>query len=435
MSGDLTNSGPESVLGGRTPRGICDSLGFGMRFATAAAAALLTGAASPALAAGGFSPFATLGYDYDSNVFMRPSDAPPVAGITAPSDSVLTFAAGLGDEIDWGPQQLTLNAGATRDQYDRFSFLDHYEYHFGGNLDWQLGPVVDGTASYLQSRYMAQFANTFSTALLLDTERTGNVTVKILMTPEWRLGLTPELHELDTPLAGFPGFKVVETIGIAGLDYLGFGKLTAGMQFTADDGRYEGITAATRYQQHETDLTANYKVSGLSTFSASAGYTNRNSEADPADSTPAAGGAFADYAGTLGETSSVTGSLTYRRQLTGKTNLNLSLFRRVDSYTAGANPEIGTGGSAGVTWRADAKITLNLNYSLTRDQVKGGLIVVNVTNMDDRTQTMEFEVRYAALSWLTIRPYVDWAKATSTFTLENYSATTVGIEVTTRPQQ
>lgn len=435
VSGYLTDSGPGSVPGARKPRGTCDNLRRGACCATLAATVLLAGAAQPALAATGFSPFAGLGYDYDSNVFMRPSSAPPFAaeGIPALGDSMLTYVAGLGDQVNWGPQKLTLDAGATRDQYSRFSFLDHYEYRFGGNFDWQLGPVVDGTVSYQQSRYMAEFTNTFSTGLLLDTERTGDVAVKVLMTPEWRLDLTPEVHEFDTPLAGYPDFKVLEKIGIAGLDYLGFGKLTAGMEFTADDGRYEGITGATSYQQREADVTANYKVSGLTTFSASAGYTKRTSDPNPADSVPTAEGTFAGYGG-LGETSSATGSLTYQRKVTGKTNVSLSLFRRVDSYTAGANPEIGTGGAVGLTWKADAKISLSFNYSLEHDAITGGLVVVNAANLNNRTQAAEFEVRYAALSWLTIRPYVDWDKATSTFILANYSATTVGIEVTARPK-
>jgi len=404
--------------------------------ATVAAAALLTGAAEPALAATFFSPFATVGYEHNSNLFMRPSSAPPFAaqGITALGDTILDYEGGMSGEYDWGPDRLTLDASATRDQYDRFSFLNHYEYLFDGDLDWRLGPVVDGTATLRQSRYMAPFTNTFTTMLLLNTDRTASVEVRVLMTPEWRLDLTPELHELDTPLPGFPDFKLLETIGTAGLDYLGFGKLTAGVLFAADSGRYEEIAAATRYQQREFDLTANYKVSGFSAFSASAGYTSRNSEANPLDSVPApvGVGAFAGYAGTVGTTSGATGSLTYERQFTGKTSGHLSLFRRVDSYVAGANPEIGTGGEVGVTWKADPKITVSLSYGLTRDQIEGGLIVVNAANRTDRTQTATFDVRYAALSWLTIRPYVNWDKANSTFTLGNYSATVLGVEVTGR---
>jgi len=406
------------------------------RSATVAAAALLAGAAQPALAATFFSPFATLGYEHNSNVFMRPSSAPPFAaqGITALGDTILDYEAGLGSELDFGPDRLTLDASATRDQYDRFSFLNHYEYLFDGDFDWRLGPVVDGTATFEQTRYMAPFTNTFTTSLLLNTDRTASVAVRVLMTPEWRLDLTPQLNEVDTPLPGFPDFKLTETSGAAGLDYLGFGKLTAGVLFTADRGRYEGIAAATRYQQREFDLTANYKVSGFSSLAASAGYTSRNSQVNPADSIPAPAGvgAFAGYAGTVGTTSGATGALTYERQFTGKTSGHISVFRRVESYAAGANPEIGAGGEVGLTWKADPKITVSLTYGLARDQIEGGLIVVNIANRTDRTQTAAFDVRYAALSWLTVRPYVNWNKAISTFTLGNYTATIFGVDVTGR---
>ncbi|HEV7135633.1 MAG TPA: hypothetical protein VGN43_03285 [Steroidobacteraceae bacterium] len=434
MSGDLTDSGAGRVPAGRTTAGRDDSRVTGTGLAAIAAAALLAGAAQPGLAATGFSPFATVGYQHDSNVFMRPSSEPPFAaeGITALGDSILDYEAGIDGEADWGPERLTLNASATRSDYDRFSSLNNYAYSFGGDLDWRLSPAVDGTVTYKQSRYMAPFTNTFATGLLLDNERTGNVTGRVLVTPEWRLDLTPELHELDTPLPGFPDFKLNERIGIAGLNYLGFGKLMAGVQFTYDDGRYEGIAAATRYQQRDADLTANYKVSGLSTFSAAAGYSERSSEANPAESAPTPPGIFAGYGGNLGKTSSATGALTYQRDLTGKTSVRLSLFRRVDSYAAGANPEIGTGGEVGMTWKADPKIVVNLNYGLTHDQIKGGLVVVNAANRTDRTQNAEFEVKYAALSWLTIRPYVNWNEASSTFKLGNYSALIVGIDVTGR---
>lgn len=452
MSGDLTDSGPGRASGRGTPRGIHDGLVTGLRGARVAAAALLALAAQPVFAAppafaaqpafagqpdvspNGFSPFATLGYQYDTNVFMRPSGSSPLAaqGITGLGDSILDYEAGLSETVGAGPQHLSVEADATRDQYDRFSFLNHYDYNFGGLLDWRLGPVVDGMASYQQSRFMADFINTFSTALLVDTAKNGSVTVRVLITPEWRLDLTPGMQELDTPLTAYPDFKTFDKIGIAGLNYLGFGKLTAGVQFTDDSGRYEGITAATRYQQREFDLTANYKVSGLTSFGASVGYTRRSSEPNPADSVPAPGGGLTAY-GTLGETSSATGSLSYQRKITGKTSVNLTLYRRVDSYSAGANPEVGTGGSVGASWNVDPKVIVDLNYGLTHEQVQGGLVVVNVPNLSQRQQNAQFELRYKALPWLTVRPYVNWTRETSTFTLSNYSGTIVGIDLIARP--
>lgn len=405
--------------------------------AMAAAVLLALGGAPPSRADDSISPYATIGIEHNSNVFERPSyEAPLLAsGITGLGDTIEDYEAGLDTEFDWGPDRLTLSGEGTRDEYDAFSFLDHTEYRFGANLDWTLGPVVDGIASFRQYRYMAPFTETLSTQLLLDTERTGSVTVRVHVSPLWRVELIPALYQLDSPLPGFPDFALQETSGTAELDYLGFGRLTAGLQYEYDQGRYTGIVGATKYDQHDVDLTASYKVSGLSTFSASAGYAVRDTEPNPADAVPSPAGSgivFAGYAGTVGTTSGAMGSLSYQRQLTGKTSASLSLFRRVGSYAAGANPEITTGGSVGAKWEADPKFTVDVSYSLVRDQIQGGVVIVGATNRSDRTQAASIDVRYAALSWLTIRPYFNWNKAVSSFTLGNYSQTIVGIDATGR---
>jgi hypothetical protein len=412
------------------------------RLGTAAAMLSLAASAQPAAAAGPvetastFSPYATVSYQHDSNVFTIPGIDPTyaAAGITQLGDSIIDYEAGVDSLLNLGADSLTLDGQATRAQYDRYSFLDQTDYKFHGDYAWHMGSIVDGTVSYLQSRYMAAFTDTLATSLLLDTERTALVAVRVLVTPEWRLDLTPEEHWLDTPVPGFGGFGLRENIGVAGLDYLGFGRLTAGLQFTYDSGRYTGIEDATRYDQRSEDLTASYRVGAFSTFKAEAGYTTRDSEANPADSIAAPPGSpiFTGYAGMVGTTSAATGALTYQREITGKTSASLVLFRRVDSYSAGANPEIGTGGALGVAWKADAKITVNLAYNLEEEQIKGGLIVIDASNRTDRTQTAQLAIRYQALSWLTIRPYANWQRATSTFTLGNYSATIVGVDVTAR---
>ncbi len=386
-----------------------------------------------------FAPFATGGVQYDSNLFMLPSFFPGFArrGITNLSDSVADYSAGFTSVVDFGAQRLSLDGTGTGFAYDRFSYLDHYEYNFGGELDWQLGPVVSGDVAYRQTRVMAPFMDTLSLDLFLDTERTAKATVSVLMSPKWRLSLTPEFHQLITPLPGFVDFKLQENIGTAALDYLGFGKLTAGVLFDYDRGRYSDIVAATRYNQRDADATASYHVDKLSTFSATAGYTIRDTQPNAVDAVlPAAAGAgvFAQYAGAIGTTAAVTGSLSYQRQLTGKTSASVSLLRAVESYLAGANPVIATGGEVKVTWKPDVKFTVDADYSLTRDQVQGGLVIANIIGEDERTQVADLSVRYAVLSWLSIRPYFTWSRATSTFSLGNYSQTIVGVEVSGKPQ-
>lgn len=435
LSGHLTLSGGTRAPGAAPLEVVPGSLSALKRLGMAAALSWVAAAAQPASAATTFSPFASVEYQHNSNVFEIPGLDPAyeAAGITALGDSIENYEAGLNSRLDWGADSLTLIGQATREQFDRFSFLDHTEYRFNADYLWRLGAIVDGNVIYAQRRYMAAFTNTLSTALLLNTDKSAIAAVRVLMTPEWRLDLTPEFHQVDTPVPGFRGFALQEKIGVAGVDYLGFGKLTAGVQFTYDSGRYTGIEDATRYDERSVDLTASYRVSGFSSFNASAGYSSRDSEPNPADSVAAQPGVpVVGYDGTVGTTSGATGSLTYHRQITGKTSADLKVFRRVDSYVAGANAEIGTGAAFGMSWKADPKITAGLNFGLQRDQIKGGLVVVNTTNRTDNNKYAQFEVRYAALTWLTIRPYVNWQKATSTFRPGNYSATILGIDVTGR---
>lgn len=403
-----------------------------LAIAVIAADLVVHGLVPVARAATNISPFATVSLEHDSNVFMRPASAPPLEaqGITALGDTIQQYEAGLTSEFDWGAERLRLDGDGTRALYDRFSFLDYSGYRFGGTLDWRASPVIDGSVSYDQHRYIAPFTQTLSTQLLLDTDRTAKATVRVLVTREWRLDLTPEFDQFDTPLPGYPDFRLRENVGTAGIDYLGFGRLTAGLRFHYSQGRYSGIAGATRYDQRESDLTTSYKLGGFSTFSANAGYTVRDTEANPAGDVANAGSGFAGYAGAIGRTSAFTGSLSYRRQLTAKTSAHLSLSRTLGSYAAGANPEVGTGGAVGLDWKADPKFTVAADYSLTREQIQGGLIVAGVTNRSDYARWGRVSIRYAALSWLAIRPYVIWQRQTSTFLLGNFSSTIVGIDFT-----
>lgn len=405
----------------------------GPRTAAVAAALLFAAGVHPASAAVSVSPFVKAGFEHDSNVFMRPS--PASIGLGTLADTIQDYQAGVGAQFDWGPDRLSLDAQGTRDIYHRFTFLDHYEYRLIGDLDWRFGTALETRLRFRQRRYMAPFTDTLAVGLFLDTDRTASALMRIQLAPKWRLDLTPELRQRDTPLPGFPRFKRRDTLATAEVDYLGFGRLTAGLRFEYIHGRYAHIVRATRYDQRKVDLTANYKLSGFSTFGASVGYTRRGTVPNPADSVPTPAGkpgSFVNYGGALGTTSGVNGALSYTRQLTGKTSVSLSIFRRVQSYAAAALPEIATGGTAGVTWKPDVKFTVGLHYSLTREQIKGALAVVNFANRTNRTQAAQLTIEYAALSWLMIRPYVTWDHATSTFRLGNYSATIVGVDVTSR---
>src|SRR5260370_9678437 len=130
--------------------------------------------------------------------------------------------------------------------------------------------------------------------------------------------------------------------GISGsLNYLGIRKLTAGLREDFLTGAYHHIVAATKYHQYTTELTANYAITGFSSFEGQLGYTQRhNTLVNSADAlAPGVG-----TGGVVGTTSGLTGALGFRRQLSVKTSVSLRVFRAVNSYVAGATSYIGTAG-------------------------------------------------------------------------------------------
>ena len=386
----------------------------------------------PARALTDISPYATVSVEHNSNVFARPEDEPAFAanGETALGDRILRYLAGVNADFAWSLDRLRLNAEGTKFDYDRFSLLDHEEGKFGGIFDWRLGPVVDGSLDYSQARTMTALADTLSTELELQTDKQASATVRILLTPRWRLDLQPRWHELDTPLQLFPDFGLHETSAAGSINYLGIRKLTAGLRVEYADGSYHGIVAATRYHQTTEQLTADYAVTGLSSFNGSVGYTQRNSSLINPNDVGAEGGA----GGVVGKTSALTGELGFRRQLSVKTKLNLRIFRNVDSYVAGANSEIGTGGDIGVSWDPDVKFSFSLHYRQEQDVIQGDLATANFVNRTDRLHSTEFFVKYYATKWLTLRPYASRESRSSNFHEANYTATLVGVDLTARWQ-
>jgi hypothetical protein len=397
---------------------------------SACLAALCGGRPLPGFAAIQWIPFATGGVEYNSNVFSVPSGQPPFAstGNTQLGDVVSHLLAGAAVDSMWGADHLQLNAQGERFNYNHFSALSHDEYRLGGKLDWILGPVVTGTLSYQQARSMTAPADTLSDQLEIQVDRLASATLRVRLTPQWRFDLEPRWHGLDSPLPGYAHFGLHETFGAGTINYLGISRLTAGLRFEYGNGAYHGIVGATRYHQSTAGLTAEYAVTGLSSFNGQVGYTQRNSSfINPADATAAQGAG-----GVAGKTSTVTGTLGFHRQLSVKTGVNLKVFREIDSYIAGANSEIGTGGSVSAIWSPDVKFDVLLRYQIETQSIQGDLATVNIVNRTDHVRSGAFEVKYHALRWLTVRPYFSRDQRKSNLAFANYTMNQVGIDLTAR---
>jgi hypothetical protein len=378
------------------------------------------------------NPLATVSVLHNSNVFARPADQPPFAttGNTQLGDTITRYLVGATADFAWERDKLSLSAQGSRFDFNRFTQLNHYENKFAGAFEWRLGTMVDGNLNYSQGRSMAPLADTLSEQLEIQTEKLGSGVVKIRLTPRWRLDLLPNWHELESPLPAFPRFGFKEG-GVGGsINYLGTAKLTAGLREDYLQGAYHHIVAATKYHQNTTELTASYAISGFSAFEAQAGYTQRHNSLINSADTLGPGAGAGTTGGVVGTTNAFTGALAFRRQISVKTSLNLRVFREVNTYVAGANSEIGTGGEAGARWDPDLKLSFTAHYRYSRQSIQGALAIANFTARTDTAQHAEFGVEYHALRWLTVRPYALRDTRSSNFHEANYNSTVVGVDFT-----
>jgi hypothetical protein len=401
---------------------------FARAVGSCAAIACFAGAPA-ARAATEFNPYASIDFQHNSNVFAVAGDEPLSAGRASRADNFAHYLAGAVADVKWGSDILALNIEGGRYAYQRDTVLNHYDFKFGGTFDWRLNPVMSGELAYEQARIMTPTAQTLAQQLELQTDKNANGTFRFLLTPRWRLDLHPIWHTLDSPLPAYPDFGYKETTGQATINYLGIQKLTAGLRGEYVDGSFHHIIAATKYTQKTAGLTANYAVTGFSSFDMQAGYTWRNSSlVNPAE----ADAVQVAQTGLLGSTKAFTGSLGATRRFTVKTSVDLKVFREVGSYVASANPEISTGAEAALSWKPDVRFGFLLRYRLAKEVINGPQFTLgqNLTNRDDRTNDVQGSLTYQAAKWWSLRAYTEYQRRTSNLQQANFNTTLFGITAT-----
>jgi len=352
---------------------------------------------------------------YDSNIFALSSRDQAVAqnGDARRSDTEFRYTAGTTAEYLWDIQKAFANIEGRRIQYEHFDRLNHDEYLLSGGLGWHLGSVIDGVVDYRQERTMAAFADVQSGQLTMQRERRAGATFNALVSPEWRVESGIHNHHLVLPLPATPDFALTEDSADAAIKYLGVQKLSAGVALEYLWGSYDGGLAGNDFDQETAELTAQYTISGLSDVGAKLGYTRRQGQAGNTESV-----------------SGITGSLAYSRRLSGKTSMDAEVFRRVDSYVAGANAITDTGARLGLSWQPTYKITTALRYEWTYSEFQdvGGVSA----DRRDHYQSVQMHLSYQPLQWLSIKPFVGYRDRHSNIGIDGYNDFTAGILVQLR---
>jgi hypothetical protein len=383
----------------------------------------------PAKAAVDLSAGATVGIEHNTNpIQLSNGEAPPFAasGNADRDDTSRQLTANLAAVAGGaGPIQLQLQASFSHVENDRLDTMNHSEYSVGGNLDWKSSQVFDVSLQASQNRAPVGLADVGGEKVTQLTAGQAQGTLRLRPVPSWQISLSPGWNRLELPLPDAPDFQLRATTGSASLDFLGAGLLIPGLSVNESRGTYSGIDNATRYRQRTVQGTLNYQATGLSTFTLAAGHTQRTTHLRIPSSDPVA-------LANEGRNSAFTGRVSYKRQLSVKTGINVSAYRDFQQYDGGVNTTVGTGFNVGVTWVPTVKLSVALDSSFVWSTINGLRIAETVGQRKDLVRSHSLSVDYLAARRVSLRTYVVRIMRTSGDSADQFNGTTVGMQLTAR---
>jgi len=374
----------------------------------------------------GVLPYGALDYEHNSNLFYLPSYFPEPIGKNGASfsDQSLEIRGGLTAAYDLGAQVFHAIVEVRRFEYDNFDYLDHYENLVDVGWDWKLGSIVSGELDYRHEKRMVQFQELIdSESLYLETENIATASANVLVTPEWLWENLGKDRVLDSPRPLALDLNLHEDSILEGVRYLGVSNLSAGFEITYLTGRFthDPIYLQPDYHQTSFDLAADYAVSRLSSFNGTLGYTRRSDS--------------------LGDDlSGVTGSLGYKRNLTGRTSFTAKISRAVNSYVTTEGSEVDTSAALTVNYQLTYKTSFNAGYSWMESKFPQYTPVNPFTDApipgaptdEDRVDHIQYaslEANYLATRWLSLRAYGRYQTRHSNQEVNTYNVTIYGIEL------
>ena len=335
------------------------------------------------------------------------------SGDTQRDDQILRYIAGIEIKLPLASQRLRAVLEARRLDYSHFNRLDHDEHLVSAGLDWRLNRIIDGLLDYRQERRMAAFSERNSTSLAIEDERIASGSANLQVTPDWRLVGGLRSRQLDSPLPAFPEFSLQERTISAAVKYVGMDSLAAGLLAEYLDGEFEGVAATGQFDQQSLSLTAEYSASDLSRFGAELGYTQRQEAAAGSD-----------------KQAEVTGAISYRRELSGKTTADARVFRRVRSFVGAASSVVETGAGVGLAWQPTDRISLLAAYQMSQGSFQDASAAGNGRRDDDELASLK--LTYQVLPSLALRPYAEYRSRDSSTGFDSFDTKIVGIELRLR---
>jgi len=343
------------------------------------------GAARAAVLDDGFSPYASVGYSYDDNLFRLGDDRP--AYDNTRGDYSTSLQAGALFDKTYGRQDISLQAKVSRVSFRHFSQLDYNGKDMQGDWRWRVGNHLEGHAGATYSQVLAPYTDIVTRERNLRTQRHVYANGGWTFHPSWRVraGASHDRYRYDLPSQAYNNRSV--QIGEVGLDYLAASGSTIGLQVEQLRRQYDQrrrfgtqlVDAGS--DQDSIKLKVVWRATPVTTLQFLGGWADRKH-------------AFF----TERDSSGFNARLQGRTMVDGKLALDAELWREFEGVeSAQASSALSTGASAGATWSLSAKLQANANARYQKRDYDGLLVSASGLDIADTRRTLSAGLTYAPL--------------------------------------
>lgn len=198
------------------------------------------------------------------------------------SDTLHRLEAGVELKLNLARQLATIRLDASRNEFERFSELDHDGRDLLGRLDWQIGNRLRGDVGYTNTRTLNTLVELQSPIRDQLTQQRGFASARYFLDPNWSVSSGLEHYELEHSANVNEVFDRREDSIYLNLYYLNVAKNQIGLQFKAINGELPerefqpGIFVDNDYRQFELNAIADWYLTGKTLLQGGMGYTRRN---------------------------------------------------------------------------------------------------------------------------------------------------------------
>lgn len=358
------------------------------------------------------SPYADLRVEHDSNVFdfENAAEALLVGGSSHRADTRERAVAGLDWRYTLGDAQFSGQAEGRRVNYRRFDQLDRNEYRWSSGIAWSPRPSLEGLVDVSSERRLASVADRNTTEPFIERERSGQATLRTRPGSRWQLEAQIGDRRLYSPLPLLPDFALDERSADANVRHLLVGGSSLGFFTQAIDGDFKGTDGRDSFRQYAGEVEGRYGDRGPTRVTVRLGRSIRIPDARDIDDLEA-----------------FTGSISLQRDFSPLTSIELSAYRRLESYTAGADALLSRGMRVSLDWqRQQLGLSLGGQWSWASFQAQS---VDSMDGREDRIRNVFLHGRYRVLRYLSLEPFYEYRRRISNTAFQDYSGSILGIEL------